>query len=266
MITKNCKECGQEFIPASNRQMYCNRDHWRKCPSCGKMYLEKYHENLSKPPRLCTPTCGQKHKEYVLPEFTVIENIQDCVIIDSTIYRSKYDNYNISKYFQEKNIRCVHRFPEDKIDRLLESLDIYKTEDVSEFKVYKLNTEYAEEFLIDNDTRPYYNPTSLALGLVKNYEIYQVITFASPRYNHKYDAEIIRCCSKLHTKIAGGLDLLSSSASIYFGITSCIAYQDLSKNFSTSELEHIGMRLEHKNVPRLRSSGVYDCGTAVMVF
>lgn len=232
------------------------------------MYLERYTENLSKPPRLCSPNCCQKHKDYTLPEFNILFDLGDTVIVDSTKRREKYDNFNISKYFDSKGIRCIHVFPHDNADKILESVSDIQMYDAAEFQVYKLNLDYVQEFLELNDTTSYYKSTSLALGLIKDNEIYQIMTFASPRYKkHEFDYEIIRVCSKLHTKIAGGLDLLSSTASLKLEISSCIYYQDLSKNFYTEDFTNIGMRLDHINVPRLRSNdSVFDCGTAVMMF
>lgn len=263
---KQCSFCGQDFVPTSNRQKYCTREHWRTCPSCGKIYLEKFSENLSKPPRLCHPTCSVEHRLVETPEFHILEKIHDIVIIDSTTCRSKYDNLNISKKLYQEGLRCIHIFPEDDVDRIISKFDVSQNIDVSEFKVYKLNHDYVEEFLETNDIVPFYKSTSVALGLVRNYEIYQVMTFASPRYSKKHEYELIRCCTRLHTCIPGGLDLLSSEASINLGITSCIAYQDLSKQISPKPFLDIGMNLDHQNTPRFRPSGIYDCGTNVFTF
>lgn len=266
MNTKKCLFCGQEFTPRNNRQMYCDRDHYRQCPSCGLIYLEKYSENLKKPPRLCSSNCRIKHMIPDYIEHDIILDAANFVIVDSTTPRQKYDNLHISQHYHRIGINCVHVFPGDNIDRIIKQQDVVSVQDASEFKVYKLNLDYAAEFLVTNDIVKYYKNTALAIGLVKDYEIYQVMTFASPRYDRKFDYEIIRCCNKLGYVIDDGLDLLSSTASLQFGITNCIAYQDRSKCFAASKLQRIGMKLHHTNPPHKRSSGVYDCGTYVLVF
>lgn len=266
MNIRKCKFCGQEFVPRSNRQIYCDREHYRQCPSCGELYIERYSENLKRPPRLCCSTCRITHREPEYVEHETIWKSENIVLVDSQKKRNKYDNLNISKYYRSIGIDCVHVFPEDDIDKLIQQCSCSKTLDASELNVYKLSRDYTAEFLKENDTVSFYESTSVALGLVKNNEIYQVMTFASSRYTQNYEYEIIRCCTKLGCKIENGLDILSSQASIILGIHSCIAYQDMSKTFSLQPYQSINMKLSHINPPRLRKSSVYDCGTAVFVF
>lgn len=51
---KICKECGQEFVPDSPRQIYCKREHYRPCPICGKPVKAVY---LNEAPRCCSSIC-----------------------------------------------------------------------------------------------------------------------------------------------------------------------------------------------------------------
>lgn len=57
MTTKLCKECGLPFEPASSRQSFCKRDHYRPCPVCKKLVLVKC---LSDRPRCCSSECAVK--------------------------------------------------------------------------------------------------------------------------------------------------------------------------------------------------------------
>lgn len=54
---RNCKFCGEPFIPNSNRQIYCKRIHYRNCPICNKLYIEDNVENLKRPPVACSYEC-----------------------------------------------------------------------------------------------------------------------------------------------------------------------------------------------------------------
>ena len=54
---KICRFCGKSFIPNSNNQVYCKGPHYRKCPVCGKEYLEDNVDNLKKPPVACSYEC-----------------------------------------------------------------------------------------------------------------------------------------------------------------------------------------------------------------
>ena len=55
MNTRRCKECGKEFVPRTERQQYCDNEHFRPCPVCGKLVVVKY---LSDPPRTCSKQCA----------------------------------------------------------------------------------------------------------------------------------------------------------------------------------------------------------------
>lgn len=57
---RRCEFCGELFVPASNRQRYCKRPHYRICPICGKQYLEDNVENLKRPPVACSYECRVK--------------------------------------------------------------------------------------------------------------------------------------------------------------------------------------------------------------
>ena len=264
-MDKKCRFCGELFTPKSNRQVYCEREHWRACPSCGKLYIEKFNENLSKPPRLCSPRCGSA-KKHELPEFQEIIKLGNTVIIDSTSRREKYDNLTISKWYHKQGLKCIHLFPGENIDKLISWCTVNNTLYANEFQIYKLNLDYAAEFLEQNDIVPYNKNTSLAVGLVKDYNIYQVLTFSSPRYNKNYEHELVRVCTRSGYSIIGGLDALSSAASLQLGVSSCIAYQDLSKVYDDSLLRNIGLRVDHVDPPHLLPSDVYDCGVEVLVF
>ena len=68
-----CKECGQEFIATNPAQVYCKRDHYRKCPICGKEYLVK-RTNLPDPPRACSKDCINKKRRQTNLELYGVED------------------------------------------------------------------------------------------------------------------------------------------------------------------------------------------------
>lgn len=60
MEMKKCKECGKLFVPKSARSQYCDGDHYRPCPICGKPVFAKY---LSDPARRCKDCKNVKTSE-----------------------------------------------------------------------------------------------------------------------------------------------------------------------------------------------------------
>lgn len=54
MVRKQCEECGDWFMAASSRTRFCNKDHYRLCPICGKL-VKMSKSNLA---NNHTPTCS----------------------------------------------------------------------------------------------------------------------------------------------------------------------------------------------------------------
>ena len=58
--TKICAYCKSEFIPESNRQIYCKKDHWASCPVCGNLHKIKYkYEFKLGRGTACSPRCKE---------------------------------------------------------------------------------------------------------------------------------------------------------------------------------------------------------------
>lgn len=56
--TRTCLECGKSFIPTNNNQKYCDNDHYRPCPVCGKPVKVKNINDLKTTIcRTCSDTC-----------------------------------------------------------------------------------------------------------------------------------------------------------------------------------------------------------------
>ena len=76
-MIKICKECGKEFEAIDGRQKYCDRQHYRPCPVCGKD-VPVIH--LSNPTPKC-PECGKhriRHKKIdVVSETMSVPETQD---------------------------------------------------------------------------------------------------------------------------------------------------------------------------------------------
>ena len=77
-----CKECGETFIPTNPSQVYCKKQHYRKCPICGKEYLVK-RNCLNDPPRACLGECSK--------ELRRITNLKRYGVEDSGNMKSSLD-------------------------------------------------------------------------------------------------------------------------------------------------------------------------------
>lgn len=155
-----------------------------------------------------------------------------------------------SKLAQEHGYRCIHVWDWDNWDKIV-SL-IRSTQN----KVYARNTEIyvvknmklINKFLNDNHIQGTVRGQVLCFGLVKDDELIELMTFGKPRYNKKFDGELLRLCTKQDTIVIGGASKLFSYATKYFSLGKIISYCDLSK-FNGTVYEKLNMTLDHTTSP-----------------
>lgn len=160
----------------------------------------------------------------------------------------------------------------------------------SDLDIYKLNKEYANNWL---DTyHPFKAPRGnvLCLGLVKDDVTYCILTFKKSR-NPQYSAELSRMWMLPTYNIIDGYDILSEEAS-KFGVSSIISYVNMSfenyKDYESIGMKHIRdiqrtkwwvkdndrisdasrrqYKLKQEDMINNGWLPVYDCGQRVYVF
>lgn len=161
----------------------------------------------------------------------------------------KYYHRDKTQLAEDNGFQCIHIWDWDNIDKIVKWLKPRKTIDASEFDVYKLDLHVANEFLDKYHIFGSHRGQVLCIGLVKDNQIYQIMTFCKSIYNKNYYAQLCRWCTRPEYEICGGYDKLSSYASAQFGINNVIAYVDRSK-FTGKDLEDIGMKLLNISPPR----------------
>lgn len=191
-----------------------------------------------------------------------VEKLNSLIELNPTythwMYASKeskdYDKYyhrNKSLLAESAGIQCIHIWDWDNHRKVLGNLIQTSEYDASNFSVYKLNEDAANKFLKENDLRGSIKGSALHLGLVKDNEIFQCISFIRSRYSTNFDIELVRLTTKLYNKIIGGFDKLSREASLTLGIDRCICYMDYSKPFNQSALEEMNMKFKYLTPPAL---------------
>lgn len=163
--------------------------------------------------------------------------------------------------------------------------------DAFDLTLYKLNKHVADEWL--NKYHPLKAPKGniLCLGLVKDAEIYCLMTFKKSR-DPQYVAELSRMWTLPGHEIIGGYDVLSSAASS-LGLYNIVAYVKLSFE-NVEDYESIGMQYSrsiqrtrwwiHNNEEKMTDASrrqrhlsetdminggwrpTYDCGQSVYIF
>ena len=64
---KICKACGEPFETNSSQKIYCNRQHYRPCPICGKP-VPMIDNDFSRKPRCCSTKCSHELRKQNLPK------------------------------------------------------------------------------------------------------------------------------------------------------------------------------------------------------
>ena len=143
------------------------------------------------------------------------------------------------------NYNCIHMFDWDNKESLFYLLQgrekiyarqcIIKEVPIEEANTF-INTYHIQRYAKDN----------IRLGLYYQDNLVSIMTFGKPRYNKRYQYEIIRYCSSLD--VVGGSNKLFKKFLKEYKPTSIISYCDLSK-FQGKTYEHLGFNLSRVTKP-----------------
>lgn len=156
---------------------------------------------------------------------------------------------NMSKNAEQNGYRCVHIFDWDNMDKMLELFQPKTKVNARDCKVYKLNLDCTNEFLDKYHLQGKVRGQTLCLGLVKDGQIMQVMTFGQPRYDKNYDYELLRLCSRSGVAVVGGAQRLFKFATNLYELDNIISYCDLSK-FTGNVYTRLGMKLIRTTSPQ----------------
>lgn len=153
-----------------------------------------------------------------------------------------------TKLAREYNYRCVHVWDWDSPEKVLQQL-------CSRTKIYARKCEVRELTKAETDYfLNAYHFQSTCRGQIYRYGLYlndilvQVITFGKPRYNNKYEYELLRLCTSPSYYIVGGAERLFQHFGKEVNPTSIISYCDNAK-FTGDVYLRLGMTLIDSGMP-----------------
>ena len=88
----------------------------------------------------------------------------------------------------------------------------------------------------------------LIFGLYYNGELIEIMSFGKPRYNKKYEYELLRLCTKFEYNVIGGSEKLFKYFINNYNPTSIISYCDNSK-FKGNVYKTLGFELKNYGTP-----------------
>ena len=161
---------------------------------------------------------------------------------------SKDYHKNKSMLAESHGYRCIHVFDWDNWDSIINLLLPCTRVYARDCSIYRVPKSTADTFTASHHIQGSCYGQHLNYGLFYKGELIQIMTFGKPRYNRKYDFELLRLCSKIQVQVIGGASkLFKRFVSDNIG-KSVISYCDLAK-FSGNVYEQLGMRLSHVTDP-----------------
>ena len=150
-----------------------------------------------------------------------------------------------SKLAQEHGYRCIHVWDWDDTGKIIQLLLKRKRIYARDCQVREIYLSEAKEFL-DRYHLQNYGRCRIRLGLYYKDELVSVMTFSKPRYNKKYDYELIRYASS--HQVIGGAEKLFKYFINNYAPKSVISYCDNSK-FDGKVYKMLGFIKKSSGIP-----------------
>ena len=165
--------------------------------------------------------------------------------------KAKDSNYHLnkSKLAEKYGYRCIHVWDWDDWEKVVNLvLPTSRRLYARTCRVVELDKEATDKCLSDNHLQGTCKGQTVRLGLTYNDELVEVMTFGKPRYNRKFEWEILRLCALPGTSVVGGPSRLFSHFVKKCNPESVLSYCDRSK-FTGNVYESIGMTLADEGTP-----------------
>ncbi len=162
--------------------------------------------------------------------------------LDKNYHRDK------SRLASKYGYRCIHIFDWDDWDKILNLLYTPEVIYARNCKLVYLNTDDCNLFLQKYHIQGAVSGQLVCLGLVHNGSLVEVMSFGAPRYNNKYQWELLRLCTASNLRITGGASKLFKEFVSAANPDSIISYCNLSK-FSGDVYTKLGFRHLRDNDP-----------------
>ncbi len=152
-----------------------------------------------------------------------------------------------SKLATENGYNCIHVWDWDDWNKIIKLIQPKERIYARKCEIKEPTIEEAKQFINQNHLQNYIKD-QIRIGLYYNDELVSIMTFGKPRYNKKYNYELLRYC---YTKqVVGGAEKLLHYFIKNYNPDSIISYCDLSK-FTGKVYEKLGFRKGKKANPSI---------------
>lgn len=157
-------------------------------------------------------------------------------VIDKNYHKTK------TQRAKESGYRCINVWDWDNHEKILNLLREKKTIYARNCSIRKITSTDACRFENLYHLQGSCRGQEVCLGLYYADKLVQVMTFGKPRYNAKFEWELLRLCSDSSFRVVGGSERLWKHFLSMNSPRSVVSYCDLSK-FSGDVYGRLGMRL-----------------------
>lgn len=159
-------------------------------------------------------------------------------------------NYHLTKTkaAEAAGFRCIHVWDWENKSIIADMLGPKETVRARECEVRSVKKKETDEFLTENHLQGTVRRQTVRLGLYKDGELVQIMTFGKPRYNKKADFELLRMCTRRGYAVTGGAERLIKQFDSVYANVSIVSYCDVSK-FDGSVYERLGFCQERVSRP-----------------
>lgn len=159
-------------------------------------------------------------------------------------------NYHIekTKLALKNGYRCIHIWDWDNIDKIIEILKPKENIYARKCIIKEVSIEESDSFLNKYHLQNTCKGQAIKLGLYYNNELVEIMTFGKPRYNKKYEYELLRLCTCSNYIVIGGTEKLFKYFINNYKPKSIISYCDNSK-FDGEVYRRLGFTLKDFGSP-----------------
>lgn len=142
---------------------------------------------------------------------------------------TKEYHYEKTLNAKENGYRCIHIFDWDDKDKIINILKPKQKVYARNLNCRKISQEQCTDFLTKYHLQGSCKGQTVRIGLFKDNDLLEVMTFGETRYNKNYEWELLRLCSHSDYNIIGGANRLFTHFLIDYKPNSIISYCDNSK-------------------------------------
>lgn len=160
----------------------------------------------------------------------------------------KMYHYDKSQVAINKGYRCIHIWDWDNYNKIINMLKPKEKIQARKCDIKEISDDECDAFLNKYHLQNSCKGQIVKVGLFYNNKLIEVMTFGKPRYNKKYEWELLRLCSDFDYYIVGGAGKLFSYFIKKYNPQNIISYCDNSK-FNGNIYKILGFDLFDYGVP-----------------